>query len=126
MASKYLARNDGPAWTADILLRWEETLAALERDPRELVRQLDWVAKLSTLESYREKHGLEWNDPKLALLDLQYHDVRMDKGIANVLVRNGKLERLSTEDEVQRAIEAPPVDTRAYFRGRCVAQFSQP
>jgi len=125
MASKYIARNDVPAWAADVMMRWEETLAALEDDPIKLERQLDWVAKLSTLSSYRDKHGLEWNDPKLALLDLQYHDVRMDKGIANVLVRNGKLERLSTEDEVQRAIEAPPVDTRAYFRGRCLAQFSQ-
>jgi proteasome accessory factor PafA2 len=125
MASKYIARHDVPAWAADVMMRWEETLAALEDDPIKLERQLDWVAKLSTLSSYRDKHGLEWNDPKLALLDLQYHDVRMDKGIANVLVRNGKLERLSTEDEVQRAIEAPPTDTRAYFRGRCLAQFSQ-
>jgi proteasome accessory factor PafA2 len=125
MASKYIARHDVPAWAADVMMRWEETLAALEEDPIKLERQLDWVAKLSTLSSYRDKHGLEWNDPRLALLDLQYHDVRMDKGIANVLFRNGKLERISTEAEVQRAIEAPPVDTRAYFRGRCLAQFSQ-
>ncbi|HLW17934.1 MAG TPA: depupylase/deamidase Dop [Actinomycetota bacterium] len=125
MASKYIARHDVPAWAADVMMRWEETLAALEEDPIKLERQLDWVAKLSTLSSYRDKHGLEWNDPKLALLDLQYHDVRMDKGIANVLFRNGKLERISTEAEVQRAIEAPPTDTRAYFRGRCLAQFSQ-
>jgi proteasome accessory factor PafA2 len=125
MASKYIARHDVPAWVADIMMRWEETLSALEDDPMKLERQLDWVAKLSTLSSYRDKHGLDWNDPKLALLDLQYHDIRMDKGIANVLMRNGKLERLSTEVEVQRAIEAPPVDTRAYFRGRCLAQFSQ-
>ena len=125
MASKYIARHDVPAWAADVMTRWEETLSALEDDPRKLERQLDWVAKLSTLSSYRDKHGLEWIDPKLALLDLQYHDVRLDKGIANVLIRNGKLERLSTEDEVQRAIEAPPTDTRAYFRGRCLAQFPQ-
>jgi Pup amidohydrolase len=125
MASKYIARHDVPSWTVDVMSRWEETLGALEVDPMKLERQLDWVAKLSTLSSYRDKHGLEWNDPRLALLDLQYHDIRMDKGIANVLVRNGKLERLSTEAEVQRAIEAPPVDTRAYFRGRCLAQFSQ-
>ena len=125
MASKYIARHDVPAWAADVMTRWEETLSALEDDPRKLERQLDWVAKLSTLSSYRDKHGLEWIDPKLALLALQYHDVRLDKGIANVLIRNGKLERLSTEDEVQRAIEAPPTDTRAYFRGRCLAQFPQ-
>ncbi|MGZ6515582.1 MAG: depupylase/deamidase Dop [Actinomycetota bacterium] len=125
MASKYAARHDVPAWAADVMTRWEETLSALERDPLSLERQLDWVAKLSTLASYREKHGLDWGDPKLALLDLQYHDVRRDKGIANVLLRKGKLERLSTEEEIQRAIDTPPSDTRAYFRGRCLAQFPQ-
>ena len=124
MASKYLARVDAPAWTVDVLSRWEDTLAALERDPMELEHQLDWVAKLSVLRSYADKHGLAWDDPRLHLLDLQYHDVRLDRGIANVLFRQGKLERISTEEEVQRAIDAPPSDTRAYFRGRCLAQFA--
>lgn len=123
MARKYLTHHEAPAWTADIMMRWEETLAALERDPMSLDRQLDWVAKYRVLDSYREKHGLDWGDPKLQLLDLQYHDVRQDKGIAYVLMRQGRLERLVSDEEVERAIDTPPADTRAYFRGRCLAQF---
>jgi Pup amidohydrolase len=125
MASKYLARVDGPAWAGDIMLRWEETLGAIERDPMSLERTVDWVAKLKVLQAYKAKHELEWDDPKLALMDLQYHDVRQDKGIANVLARGGKLERLTTEQEVMRAVETPPSDTRAYFRGRCLAQYAK-
>jgi proteasome accessory factor A len=124
MAQKYLARIDAPAWTADVVVRWEETLAALERDPMSLAHQLDWVAKLEAISGYRERHGLEWADPRLHMLDLQYHDVRQGKGIANVLMRKGKLERLVSEEEVARAVEIPPSDTRAYFRGRCLAQFA--
>jgi proteasome accessory factor A len=123
MARKYLKEHDAPTWTADVMQRWEETLAALERDPMECARQLDWVAKLKLLQDYRDKHGLEWDDPKLQMLDLQYHDVRQSKGVAYVLMRQGKLERLTTDEEVLRATEEPPTDTRAYFRGRCLARF---
>ena len=125
MASKYLARVEGPSWAFDVMARWEETLSTLESDHERLGGQLDWITKLQTLSSYRDKHGLEWDDPKLHLLDLQYHDVRQDRGVANVLYRKGKLERLSTEDEVLRAIEEPPPDTRAYFRGRCLAKYAR-
>jgi Pup amidohydrolase len=125
LARKYLMHHEAPTWTSDVMARWEETLGALERDPMELEKQLDWVAKLRVLERYGQKHGLEWDDPRLHLLDLQYHDVRQDRGIANVLLRQGKLERISTEEEVQRAIDVPPSDTRAYFRGRCLAQFAK-
>jgi proteasome accessory factor A len=124
MAQKYLARHEAPAWAADVMLRWEETLAALERDPMSLESQLDWVAKLKVLESYKERHGLAWDDPRLHMMDLQYHDVRQDKGIAHVLYRKGQLERLSTDEEITRAVDVPPPDTRAYFRGRCLAQYA--
>ncbi|HVL33718.1 MAG TPA: depupylase/deamidase Dop [Actinomycetota bacterium] len=124
MARKYLMHNDAPDWVADVMVRWEHVLTNLERDPMSLDSQIDWVAKFKTLSQYRDKHDLEWDDPKLHMLDLQYHDVRVDKGIANVLMRNGKLERLVTEEEIQRAIDVPPSDTRAYFRGRCLAQFA--
>ena len=124
MASKYLARTDLPAWTVDVMTRWEEILTALERDPMSLADQLDWVAKLATLERYKERHGLEWDDSRLHMMDLQYHDVRRDKGIANVLMRKGALKRLVTDDEIERAVTVPPSDTRAYFRGRCLAQYA--
>jgi proteasome accessory factor A len=88
-----------------------------------LVRQLDWVAKRRILEGYRERDGLAWNDPKLRAIDLQYHDVRRDKGLYHRLERAGKVERLTTDEEVERAIMDPPEDTRAYFRGRCIGKF---
>jgi proteasome accessory factor A len=82
------------------------------------------VAKYKLLSDYREKHDLDWSDPKLHMLDLQYHDVRRSKGLAYVLERQGRLERLVTDEEIDRAIDVPPLDTRAYFRGRCLAQFA--
>jgi proteasome accessory factor A len=88
-----------------------------------LVRQLDWVAKRRILEGYRERDGLAWNDPKLRAIDLQYHDVRRDRGLYHRLERAGKVERLTTDEEVERAIMHPPEDTRAYFRGRCIGKF---
>jgi proteasome accessory factor A len=125
MAEKYFARHDPDPWTGEVMERWESVLEAIESDPMTLDRQVDWVAKFKLLSSYRDKHGLEWNDPKLHMLDLQYHDVRRDKGLAYVLERSGKLERLTTDEEIDRAVDLPPKDTRAYFRGRCLAQFAR-
>lgn len=123
-AKKYLATQDIDSATADAVGRWEQTLAALETDPMILDRQLDWVAKLNILEAYRERHSLAWEDPKLALVDLQYHDVRVDKGLYYKLVQQGRMELLVSEDEVKRAISEPPEDTRAWFRGQVLRRFS--
>ena len=56
--------------------RWEQVLHGLETDPMSLARQLDWVAKLQLIEAYRDRHGCDWDDHRLAALDLQYHDLR--------------------------------------------------
>ena len=104
--------------------RWEDTLTALERDPMSLDGQLDWVTKLSLLEAYRDRDGLAWDDPKLALLDLQYHDVRQERSLYERLVRAGKVERLVDEDDVERGMTEPPDRTRAYFRGQCLARWA--
>lgn len=111
--------------TADVLDRWEAVLAALERDPMELSHQLDWVAKLALLESYRERDGYDWSHPKLHLIDLQYSDVRPNKGLYQRLVSMGRIERLIDNAEIERAVHEPPEDTRAYFRGRCLAQYAR-
>jgi proteasome accessory factor A len=103
--------------------RWEAVLAALETDPSTLHRELDWVAKARLLQAYRDRDGLEWHDPKLRAIDLQYHDVRRDKGLYYRLEAGGKVERLTTDAEVERAVMHPPEDTRAYFRGRCIDRF---
>ena len=122
-AKKYVEQEDRTPENAEVLVRWEEILAGLEDDPLSLHRQLDWVAKHRVMEGYRERDGLEWADPKLRLIDLQYHDVRRDKGLYQRLVDAGNVERLVSDAEIDRAVMEPPVDTRAYFRGRCISKY---
>ncbi len=86
--------------------------------------RLDWVAKWRLLNGYADRDGIEWTHPKMGALDLQYHDVDPELGLHRRLVRSGAMRRLFTDDEVARACTEPPERTRAYFRGRCVAQFS--
>ncbi len=109
--------------TADVLGRWESVLSRLEIDPMSCARELDWVAKLRLLEGYRERDGLHWDSPRLQLVDLQYSDVRPDRGLYNLLVARGSMETLVPEPDVVRAMTEPPEDTRAYFRGRCLARY---
>jgi proteasome accessory factor A len=110
--------------TADVLDRWESVLSRLGSDPMDLAGELDWVAKLKVLEGYRSRDSLEWSHPRLQLVDLQYSDVRADKGIYNRLADRGRMTRLLDERRVQRAVTEPPEDTRAYFRGRCLAKYA--
>ncbi len=115
--------TDAEPETLDVLARWESVLDRLATDPMSLSRELDWVAKLSLLEGFRDREGLDWSAPKLHLVDLQYCDVRAEKGLYNRLVARGAMERIVTEDEVQAAIAHPPTDTRAYFRGECLSRY---
>jgi proteasome accessory factor A len=85
-----------------------------------LADQLDWVAKYRLLDGYRERHDLEWSDARLAAMDLQYHDLRPEKSLFARL----DMETLVDDDEVEAGITEPPDDTRAYFRGRCLARFA--
>ena len=109
--------------TSDVLARWESVLTRLADDPMQLSRELDWVGKLEILEGYRSRDGLAWGHPRLQLVDLQYADVRMDRGLYNRLASRGRMTRLISEGEVSRAVDDPPEDTRAYFRGRCLRQY---
>jgi proteasome accessory factor A len=127
LARKYVEDRlgaDADPQTLDVLARWESVLNRLEQDPMLCARELDWVAKLQLLEQYRERDGLDWDDAKLHLIDLQYADIRPDKGLYHRLVRLGRIERLLTDEEVATAMHRPPEDTRAYFRGRCLEQYA--
>ena len=110
--------------TADVLDRWESVLTRLGSDPMSLSGELDWVTKLKVLEGYRSRDSLDWSHPRLQLVDLQYSDVRDDKGIYNRMAARGRMTRLLDERQVQRAVTEPPEDTRAYFRGRCLAKYA--
>jgi proteasome accessory factor A len=110
--------------TRDVLARWESVLTRLERDPFECADELDWVAKLKLLNSYRDRDGLAWSDAKLHLIDLQYADLRPEKGLYHRLLKLGRMKRLVDEQAVEDAMHEPPEDTRAYFRGRCLSKYS--
>jgi proteasome accessory factor A len=122
-AKKWVKENEDTPANAEVLQRWESVLAGLEEDPLSLHRELDWVAKHRLVEAYRQRDGLGWDDPKLRLIDLQYHDVRRDKGLYYRLVESGKVDRIVAESEVERASAGPPEDTRAFFRGNCIRRF---
>lgn len=116
--------DDTDEESADVVARWLEVLDTLERDPMELADRLDWPAKLRLLEGFRARDGLGWAAPRLAMVDLQYSDVRLDKGLYNRLVARGSMQRLVDEDSITAAMTEPPEDTRAYFRGRCVRDYA--
>src|SRR5580700_2956015 len=115
--------NDVDELTRDVLDRWESVLGRLADDPMQTSHELDWVAKLEILEGYRSRDGLGWGHPRLQLVDLQYSDVRLDRGLYNRLAARGRMVRLTSEDVVLTAMDEPPADTRAYFRGRCLRKY---
>ncbi|MDO8309151.1 MAG: depupylase/deamidase Dop [Actinomycetota bacterium] len=111
--------------TIDVLDQWGRVLDALAADPSTLARELDWVAKRSLMEGYVRRDGLGWDSPRLQAIDLQYADIRREKGLAARLEQRGLLDRMFTDDEVERAMHQPPSDTRAYFRGECMRRYAE-
>jgi proteasome accessory factor A len=122
-AHRFYAERGADAETKDLLSRWERVLRLLEQDPGQLSREVDWVIKRDLLQSYMERRGCDWNDPRVTMMDLQYHDLRPEKGLFAALERGGYVERLLDDESVASAVIDPPVDTRAYFRARCLQKF---
>jgi len=110
----------GDAVGTAILARWESVLGGLETDPATVAGQVDWCAKLHLLEAYRARHGLDWDDHRLAALDLQYHDLRPERSLFSRL----GTEVLVEPEDVLRAVTEPPRTTRAYFRGECLRRWA--
>ena len=81
------------------------------------------MIKRKLITEYLKKHDLAWSSPKVAMLDLQYHDVRPDKGLYHLLERRGDVERIIDDEAIERATQIPPDDTRAYFRGECIRRY---
>ena len=123
-AKKYLTDKEVPEVTAQVVDLWEQVLSGLELDPMSQSSRLDWVAKLRLLEAYRDRHGLGWDHPKVAMVDLQYADVRASKGLYHKLAQQGRMERLVRDEDIERAVTTPPEDTRAWFRGNVLRRFS--
>jgi len=96
---------------------WEHLLTGLEKDPMTLAREVDWVAKLQLLERYGARHDLPLSSPRMALIDLAYHDVNRERGLYYILERRGLMDRVVTDSQIDAAMTAPPSTTRARLRG---------
>jgi len=110
----------GDAVGSQALDEWERVLHGLETDPDSVADTVDWVAKQRLVTAYAQRHGLEPHHPRLRAIDLQYHDLRPERGLA---ARAG-LRRLTEDSQVAAAMHEPPDSTRAYFRGRCLSRFA--
>jgi proteasome accessory factor A len=118
-AQAYLAALGSSAdeTTRDLIAYWGDVLQKLATNPMELAQELDWVIKKNVMESYIARKNCGWDDPRVALMDLQYHDVKRNRGLYYLLERQDVVERLATEEEIQRAMTVPPQSTRAKVRG---------
>ena len=114
---RYSRTTGFPRQIESAVAMWEHLLTGLEKDPMTLRRECDWVAKHHLIEEYRSKRGLALSDPKLALIDLAYHDVVPERGLYYILERRGMMEKIVTDDDVTRALTNPPETTRAKLRG---------
>ena len=102
------------------LAMWEHCLEGLEKDPWSLDRECDWVIKHRLIEHYRQREGVALTHPKVALMDLQYHDVSRERGLFYKMQRRGLVERTCTDAEIDQAMDQPPQTTRARLRGEFI------
>jgi proteasome accessory factor A len=118
-AAKYVERRDDPEMK-EAVRAWEECLVALEDDFLALDHKIDWVMKYRLIERYRERHSITLGNPKLALMDLVYHDVSRRRGLYYMLERNGLADRAVSEEDVRMAMHEAPQTTRAKLRGEFI------
>ncbi|WP_284439697.1 depupylase/deamidase Dop [Cellulomonas xiejunii] len=109
--------------TSDVLDRWESLLRRLGDEPASCAREVEWLAKLRLLDGMRRRDHLAWDHPRLAAVDLQWSDVRPERGLYHRLAAAGAVDLLVTPEQVEDAVQHPPQDTRAYFRGEAVARY---
>lgn len=123
LAHQHLTKDERTPIVEDILEKWDFVLKNLKTDPLSMGQYLDWVIKKKLIDAYVERHGFDWTDARIRMLDLQYHDTRPEKGLYARLQKNGHVKRILTHEEIVNAISHPPMDTRAYFRGTCLRKF---
>ncbi|MGP9782366.1 depupylase/deamidase Dop [Glutamicibacter sp. AOP12-B1-11] len=110
--------------TNEILRRWRDILDTLERDPLEAAAQVDWVAKYKLMKSFTERHSVGFDDARVALMDLQWADLRLDKGLYYRMASRGLIETIFSQAEINAAVDHPPEDTRAYLRGMTLQRYA--
>jgi proteasome accessory factor A len=120
MAQKYSEQYPVSDELRTAIEMWQYVLDALDTDISKLDRQIDWVIKRKLIQSYVDARDITWNDSRVFMLDLQYHDLRMNRGLYYLLERKGSVERLLNDAEIIKAKTEPPSDTRARMRGEFI------
>lgn len=123
LARRYLENVAFDPVSASVVTKWGYLIDRLRHDPLSLEREVEWVIKYNLISGYLVRKKAGWDDPRAAMMDLQYHDIRKDKGLYYILEREGKVERILTDDEIAYAMDNAPVDTRAYFRGEAIKRY---
>ncbi len=101
-----------------VLELWGRALKAIEGDDLSLIdREIDWAIKLRLLERYMAKHDLTLASPRIAQLDLAYHDISRNRGLFSIMEQRGLVDRVSRDIDVFAAKSIPPQTTRAKLRG---------
>jgi proteasome accessory factor A len=120
-ANDFIDRRGGDATVRRVLDLWGRTLTAIETGDLGMVdREIDWVTKYQLIERYRGKHDLPLSSPRVAQLDLAYHDVNRNRGLYYLLERNGSVARATTDLAIFQAKSVPPQTTRAKLRGEFI------
>ncbi len=119
-ARRYADTHELSTLEKQALDMWEHCMTAIEQDPLQLDREVDWVIKYHLLERYRERHGLEMDDARIALMDLQYHDVNRERGLFYLMQDRGLVERICVDSDIDHAVANPPETTRARLRGEFI------
>ena len=101
-----------------VLAEWDAMVRDAGTDPLLLRDRVDWAAKYALLQGLRRRHGWQWDDPGVAAVDLQWHELDPQRGLARKLQAAGRLRSLVDESSVRRAMQAPPTGTRAEVRAR--------
>ena len=111
-------------WTW-IIQEWQRTLHELKHNPEKLSGRIDWAIKEKLFSEFMESENLNWDDPILQSLDLEYHNLDPERGLYRGLEQENEVFSLLTEKEISRAIEFPPEGTRAKIRGDAVSKESE-
>jgi proteasome accessory factor A len=119
-AQRYAETRDVSRLEAQALQMWEHCLTRLTDDPLSLDREVDWVIKHKLIEAYCARHELPLSDPRVALIDLQYHDIDRRRGLFYKMQERGLVERVTTDETIDEAVETPPQTTRARLRGEFI------
>ncbi|MFC6085409.1 Pup--protein ligase [Sphaerisporangium aureirubrum] len=120
-ARDFVDRRGGDVIAKRVLELWERTLRAVETEDLDLVsREIDWVTKYQLIERYRKKYDLPLSSPRVAQLDLAYHDVHRRRGLFYLLQRRGAVERVASDIKIFEAKSVPPQTTRARLRGEFI------